>query len=109
MMTDRMVEVRPRKEATMKSATISNYVNDAVFPTKKLDEKDKVLEFMRKPVPFCATAGHFEDAITGEPVEDRPWPWYRRGGWQWSDRDIYHVEKYDLELDSEFVAYALSH
>ena len=68
MMTDRTVEVRPRKEAAMKSTTISDYVNDAVFPTKKLDEKDKVLEFMRKPVPFCATAGHFEDAITGKPV-----------------------------------------
>ena len=23
---------------------------------------------MRKPVPFCAMAGHFEDAITGESV-----------------------------------------
>ena len=46
-------------------------MNGAAFPTKKLDEKDRVLEFMSKPVPFCATAGHFEDAITGEPVEDR--------------------------------------
>lgn len=39
----------------------------------------------------------------------RSWTWYRRGGWQWSDCDIYHVEKYDLEPDPEFVAYALSH
>lgn len=93
----------------MKSATISDYVNGAAFPTKKLDEKDRVLEFISKPVSFCATAGHFEDAITGEPVEDRSWAWYRRGGWQWSDRDAYHVEKYDLELDPEFVAYALRH
>lgn len=61
-------EVRPGKEATMKSTTTSDCVNDAVFPMKKLDEKDKVLEFMRKPVPFYAMAGHFEDAITGESV-----------------------------------------
>ena len=68
MMTDHTVEVCLGKEAAMKSTTINDYVNDAVFPTKKLDEGDKVLEFMRKPVPFCATAGHFEDAITGKPV-----------------------------------------
>ena len=93
----------------MESATISDYVNGAAFPTKKLDEKGRVLEFMGKPVPFCATAGHFEDTITGEPVEDRSWACYRCDGWQWGDRDAYYVEKYDLELDPEFVAYALRH
>lgn len=61
-------EVRPGKEVTTKSATIRDCVNDAVFLMKKLDEKDKVLGFMRKPVPFCAMAGHYEDAITGESV-----------------------------------------
>lgn len=93
----------------MKTVATTDYAKSAAFPTKRLAEKDKVLAFMRKPAPFCATAGHFDDATTGKPVEDRSWPWYRRGGWQWSERDAYHVERYDLELDPEFVAYALKH
>lgn len=93
----------------MKQVAASDYANSKAFPTAKLAEKDKVLAFMRKPTPFCATAGNFDDATTGKPVEGVGWGWSRRGGWQWSDRDTYHVERYDLELEPEFVAYALSH
>ena len=40
------------------------------------------------------------------PISDRN-GWYRCDGWQWSKRDMYHLEKYDLELEPEFVALAL--
>lgn len=93
----------------MRDIATTDYAKSADFPTKALAEKDKVLAFMRKPAPFCATAGRFQDAVTGKTVYDSAWGWYRRGGWQWSDRDAYHVEKYDLELEPEFVDYALSH
>ena len=93
----------------MRSAATTDCAKNASFPTKRLDEKEKVPAFMRKHTPFCATAGHFDDVITGKPVEDWSWGWFRRGGWQWSERDTYHVEKYDLELDPEFVTYALKH
>ena len=91
----------------MRSIMTADYAKSTPFPIEKLSEKDKVLAFMRKLMPFCATAGHFNDIITGQLVEDRSWGWYRYGGWQWSERDAYHVEKCDLELEPEFVAYAL--
>ena len=93
----------------MRSVATSDYTQGLDFPTKLLAEKDKVLAFMHKPSPFCATAGRFEDVTTGEAVYDRAWGWYRHGDWQWSDRDAYHFEKYDLELEPEFVDYALKH
>lgn len=86
-----------------------DYENAKSFPKAKLAKKNEVLAFMRKPSPFCATAGYFNDVITGKPVEGGGWGWYRRGGWQWSDRDTYHVEKYDMAPEPEFVAYALEH
>lgn len=91
----------------MKQVSTTDYANAKGFPTAKLARKDEVLAFMRSQTPFCATAGHFNDATTGKPVEGIGWGWYRSGGWQWSDRDTYHVERYDLELDPEFVAYVL--
>ena len=91
----------------MRSIATTGYAQNGYFPTKALAEKGKVLAFMRKQAPFCATAGRFEDAITGETVRDRAWGWYRHGDWQWSDHDVYHFEKYDLELEPEFVGYAL--
>lgn len=93
----------------MRSIATTDYTRNADFPIKVLAEKDKVLAFMRGPAPFFATAGRFEDATTGKTVCDRAWGWYRHGDWQWSDRDAYHVEKYDLELEPEFVDYALRH
>ena len=87
----------------------TDYTKNGSFPTKRLAGKEKVLAFMHKPTPFCATAGHFDDVTTGKPVESWSWGWFRCGGWQWSERDIYHVEKYDLELDPEFVTYALKY
>ena len=33
---------------------------------------------------------------------------YEHAGWEWYQRDIYHLDKYDLELDPDFIAMALS-
>lgn len=70
-------------------------------------EKARVLAFLRKFKPEAVAAGHFKDAKTGQPVTDTEWRAYKSGEWGWSDRDIYHFEKYDLELAPEFIAYAL--
>lgn len=61
-----------------------DYENAKSFPKAKLAKKNEVFAFMREPSPFCATAGYFNDVITGKPVEGVDWGWYRRGGWQWS-------------------------
>ncbi|RDB57297.1 hypothetical protein [Senegalimassilia anaerobia] len=67
------------------------------------------LSFMREDGKlFCATVGHFKNATTGNPVEDCRWGWFHDGEWQWSEREIYHVKKYDLALDPEFVTRALA-
>ena len=99
------------EEAPLRNATDFSYADNPDLPRAALPsaEKHKLLAFMRTSGElFCATAGHFNDATTGKPVEDRSWGWYRAGGWQWSGREIYHVENYDLALDPAFVSYALA-
>lgn len=91
----------------MKDAVTVDYMSTPAFPKAHLEKKADVLEFMRSFTPFCAAAGEYTDAITGEYVSGSSWGVYRAGGWRWDDRDAYHVEKYDLQLEPEFVAYAL--
>lgn len=98
------------EEAPLRHATDFDYAENPDFPRAKLPEAEKrrVLAFMREAGElFCATAGRFDDATTGEPVNDRSWGWYRVDGWLWSDREIYHLEHYDLALDPAFIAHAL--
>lgn len=72
------------------------------------EQKRRVLAFMRESGElFCATAGHFDDAATGDPVESCSWGWFRKGGWQWSERELYHLDRYDLAPNPGFVSYAL--
>lgn len=108
---DSWAEEAAEWETTWRNAVDFDYAENPDFPLVKLPEAEKrrVLAFMHKAGElFCATAGEYEDATTGKPVSGSSWGWYRVDGWQWSDRETYHLERYDLALDPAFIAHALS-
>ena len=75
---------------------------------ERIEDKEKVLSFLKSFEPKAVAAGHFEDEITGD-VVNTDWLSYSSGSFSWTTADIYHFEKYDLELKPEFVEYALAH
>ena len=92
----------------MRKVSTTKYYRGDELRSSKCPEKDRVLRFMRGFPIVAAAAGRFRDEITHEEVSDREWLAYDSGEWDWDTRDIYHLEKYDLELDPEFIKYALS-
>ena len=90
-------------------AYYSDYEGAERMDTEALHDKTAVLKFMRTHKPVAAAAGFFTDVVTGETVHDCDWCAYEDGEWEWDDCDTYHVEKYDLKLNPEFVEYALAH
>ena len=68
----------------------------------------KVLSFMKSVSPGkSAAGGRFRDVVKDE-IVDVDWLSYSYGEFSWTTADIYHFEKYDLELKPEFIEYVLS-
>lgn len=55
-----------------------------------------------------AAAGYVLDAVTEEYVIGDAEFAYEHGGWEWCQRDIYRLDKYNLELGPELIIMALS-
>ncbi len=85
----------------------SDYKHGGTMKTATNDRKGEILAFLKKFPLVAVAAGHFNDAVTGEEV-DASWCAYRDGGFTWDTCDVYHFEKYDLELSPEFCAHALA-
>lgn len=85
-----------------------NYFEEEQLHSKPLHEKGAVLSFFRSMKPTAAAGGRFSDIKTGETI-NTDWFSYSSDIYSWSTSDIYHFEKYDLELKPEFVEYALAH
>lgn len=71
-------------------------------------DKKKLLDFMRKQDHVAVAAGYVNDVVTGENLVGKYLFAYQDGGYGWTSQDVYHFEKYDLELTPEFCAFALA-
>lgn len=93
----------------MKLISATNYLEDNKITTKKLSPQTKqaVLKYLRSFNSVAIAAGYPEDIVTGEMVMI-PYYAYRDGEFCWNSSDIYHLEKYDIELNQEFVDKVLS-
>lgn len=92
----------------MREAATTRYYADQPMRTAPCADKQRVLSFMGSFDPVAAAAGYVRDEVTGEYAIGVTELVYEHGGWEWYQRDIYHLDKYDLELDPEFIAMALS-
>lgn len=64
--------------------------------------KQVVLKYLRSFNNVAVAAGYPEDVVTGEIVRI-PYLAFEDDEYCWDSSDIYHLEKYDIALDPEFV------
>lgn len=92
----------------MKYATTENEWK-ALSESKQpiLNDKDLVLGYMRSCTYVGWSMAYVKDEVTGIETDVTACG-YRENGFQWSSSDIYHLEKYDLPLNPEFLDYVRS-
>ncbi len=73
------------------------------------DEKTKILDYFRKhSTPDIVLACGMTDFITGEEFHKESIKTFNDGVYCWSNLEIYHFEKYNLKLNSDFIEYVLN-
>ena len=92
----------------MRKAATTRYYAGEPMRTATCVDKERVLSFMKAFEPVAVAAGYVRDEVTGEYAIGVGELAYEHDGWDWYQRDVYHFEKYDLELEPEFVKLALS-
>ena len=92
----------------MRQAATTRYYTGEPMRTASCADKQRVLSFMSSLDPVAAAAGYVRDEMTGEYAIGVTELAYEHAGWEWYQRDIYHLDKYDVELDPDFIAMALS-
>lgn len=72
------------------------------------DVKEKLLAYMRKFKADAFTSAPVVDIITGERIREGN---NRRtdGKYAWLEDEIYHLDKYNLQLNNDFIEYVLKH
>lgn len=66
--------------------------------------KAKIVQYLRSFQPCWFTTAPAEDPFTHERVEEADFG-YSDGKYTWYESEIYCLEKYDLALTDEFLAY----
>lgn len=72
----------------------------------EIQGKDKVLRYLKSFDPDCAAGMSLVDEVTGDTI-DLGVSGYEDGVYYWDTREIYHFDKYNLELNTDFVEYVL--
>ena len=91
----------------MKPIYLAKYRGEGQMLTYPDPFKAEILAFFESVEPVAVAAGYFIDEVTGEQVTDRAELGYIDGDWTWTAGDVYHFERYDLELSYDFREYAV--
>ena len=81
---------------------IKEMISDSEIP-----EKAKILRYLMSFEPDCAAGMSLVDEVTGNTI-DSGVSGYEDGEYYWDTREIYHFDKYNLELNVDFIKYVLS-
>ena len=90
----------------MRPIYFAEYRGEGHMFTRPDPFKAEILAYFEGIEPAAVAAGYFTDEITGEQVTDRTEFGYIDGDWTWTAGDVYHFERYDLELSLEFREHA---
>lgn len=71
-------------------------------------EKQLILDYLTAFRPNLTTTGRVFDYVKNVVVEDRIDSGYYDGKYYWDETDIYHLEKYNMPINQEFIEYVLS-
>ena len=69
-----------------------------------IHEKDMILSYLKKGRYDGVACGSIFDYIRGE-SKLKTIKLFTDGIYDWTDEEIYHFEKYNMELDPEFIKY----
>ena len=88
---------------------ISNYPKEHYYSTYPKDQKEALLEYMKKReyVEWASTK-KIRDIVTGNRVDTVCHIIYTDGQFEWTSVEIYMLEQYDLKISDEFVVHVLS-
>lgn len=84
----------------------SSYATIKEVIGKSISEKKKILQYLKSFEPDCAAGMLLVDEITGEETSNGVMG-YEDGMYYWDTREIYHFEKYDMELQNDFIEYVM--
>lgn len=73
---------------------------------KAIPQKDEILQYLKSFQPDCSAGMLLQDEITGELLKFGV-NGFEDGNYYWDSREIYHFEKYNMQLEKEFVEYVL--
>ena len=73
---------------------------------KSFLEKQKILQYLKSFEADCAAGMLLIDEITGKETSNSVMG-YEDGVYYWDTREIYHFEKYDMELQDDFIEYIM--
>lgn len=94
----------------MAKAIISE-INGPNFPRRRygLDEKQKLLDYLKSARFNYVAAGYVRDCVTGKETRECIYGYNPGdlGDYSWSSWDIYHIEHYDAKVTDEFFEYVM--
>lgn len=67
-----------------------------------IQNKDKVLEYMKHATVIAAAPGRVRDIFTNKPVPGEMLA-YSDGSYYWGSEAIYYFDRYNLKLPEEFI------
>lgn len=85
------------------------YINKCnnVFCGEEIDDKEEILFYLKSFKPRYATSAFVYDEIKHKTIEGIYDVGYDDGTYYWDGKDIYHLENYNMPLNSEFIKYVL--
>lgn len=99
---------KKRRRVDNQPKYIQACADKSVFQGEEIKDKYLILEYMKSFELYAVSPGRIFDEIEQREVSDICYSLYTDGQYIWSTRSIYHFEKYNMPLKSEFVEYVLS-
>lgn len=79
-----------------------------IISENPIDEKEKVLEYLKKFPEVAFTSEPVRDKYSNKIVYDADNA-RTDGKYTWYESEIYHFEKYNLKLNDDFIQHVLNH
>lgn len=86
--------------------TDTEYIR-GITSDKPMKDKSKILQHLRSGTVTAAAAGHARDVFSGE-VIDGELTYQTDGIYEWRSDIPYYVDKYNMQLNKDFVEYVMS-
>ena len=77
------------------------------FSDTSVEEKDRILMYLKKWDTGARAPNSFYDVLTGKPIGGE-YCLYCDGEFVWETNTVYYFEKYNLKLTDEFLKHVLS-